>query len=166
MAAKGNRIKNQDGEKPARSSKKLSFKEKIQSVITFFKSERTHRIFGLSVLLLSVFLLIAFTSYIFTWQADHDKVTGTWWSLLGNKDIRVENWLGKFGALISHQFMVNWFGISSFIFVGILFLLGFKILFNISLLPFKKTFAYSFFALVFISTAMGFIFQSGKSLFL
>src|SRR6185436_13244194 len=168
MASKGNRVKNSpqaDG-KPSRSSKKISFKEKIQNIVSFFKSERTHRIFGLSLLLLSVYLLIAFTSYIFTWQADQDKVTGSWLSLLGNKDIRVENWLGKFGAIISHQFMVNWFGISSFIIVGILFLLGFKILLNIWLLPVKKTFAYSLFALVFVSIALGFVFQSGKSLFL
>jgi S-DNA-T family DNA segregation ATPase FtsK/SpoIIIE len=167
MASKGNRVKGQDGEKPARSSsKKFSLKDKIQVVVSFFKNERLHRVFGLSLMLLSVFLLIAFTSYILTWQADQDKVTGSWMSLLGNRDIKVDNWLGKFGAIISHQFMVNWFGISSFIFVGISFLLGFKIVFKIALLPFKKTFAYSFFALVFMSTAFGFVFQSGKILFL
>ena len=138
MASKGNKIKNQDGEKPSRSSKKVSLKDRIQSITAFFRSERTHRIFGLFLMLLSVYLLIAFTSYIFTWQADHDKVTGSWMALLGDNSIKVDNWLGKFGAIISHQFLVNWFGISSFIFVGISFLLGFKIVFNIALLPFTS----------------------------
>lgn len=165
--AKNNRIKNSDGEKSGKSSsKKSSFKEKIQTVLSFFKNEKFHRILGLALILVSVFLLIAFVSYFFTWRTDQDKVTGSWSQLLFSNDYVLDNWLGKFGAILSHQFMVNWFGVSSFILIGLTFLVGFKILFGIELLPFKKTFAYSLFSLVFISTVMGYAFQKSNLLFM
>ncbi|MFI5220161.1 MAG: DNA translocase FtsK 4TM domain-containing protein [Bacteroidia bacterium] len=162
MASKGNKIK-ETSDSP---KKKTTFRGRIASIINFFKDDRTHRITGLFLILFSAFLLIAFTSFFFTWKADHDKVTGPVWSLLTNADIKVENWLGKTGALISHQFIQNWFGIASFSFIVILTVLGCRILFGIQLLPIRKTLAYSLFALVFLSTALGFIFTSSQLLFL
>ena len=44
------------------------------NVAEVVKDERTSKIAGVVFLLLTIFLFIAFTSYIFTWQDDQDKV--------------------------------------------------------------------------------------------
>ena len=50
--------------------------EKIEKVEVkkLLKDERTHKIAGSVCLLLAIFLFIAFTSYLFTWDEDQDKV--------------------------------------------------------------------------------------------
>ncbi|ASU33508.1 FtsK/SpoIIIE family DNA translocase [Mucilaginibacter xinganensis] len=126
------------------------------------------KISGLFLLLLSVYFLIAFTAYLFTWQEDQSYVSaanGGWHNLFrttqelmenGVKNPMVDNWAGKLGALLSNQFIFEWFGLASFVFVFVFFIAGYRMLFKVRLVPLSKTLAYSFFLLVFISVAMGF----------
>ena len=44
------------------------------SVKEVVKDERTHKMIGISCILMSIFLFVAFTSYLFSWQEDQDKV--------------------------------------------------------------------------------------------
>jgi S-DNA-T family DNA segregation ATPase FtsK/SpoIIIE len=74
----------------------------------------------------------------------------------GVKNPVVENWLGKFGALLSNQFIYEWFGIASFLFVLIFFVIGYRLLFRVSLFAVGKTLAYSLFFIIFISVSLGF----------
>lgn len=84
--------------------------------------ERVPKLFGLLCLFLTFYLFVAFVSYLFTWQADQDKVLRfSWWQLF-RADLRMENWLGRLGAIISNMFFYWGFGLPSFILV---FLLGF-----------------------------------------
>lgn len=136
--------------------------ERFNNTFTFVYSERFQKIFGLSLLLFSVYLVIAFTSYCFTWDVDQAKVLGN----LFSPDVTVANWLGKFGALLSHQFMYKWFGISSFIIAFLGFLTGLRITFNVGQTSFKKTYIYAFFFLVFVSVSLGYVFTDEKLLFL
>src|SRR5215216_1559708 len=70
------------------------------------KDERTAKIAGAVCLLLSVFLFIAFTSYLFTWQEDQDKARmGV--HIFTTDNIKVDNLLGALGAYISHTFIAN-----------------------------------------------------------
>jgi S-DNA-T family DNA segregation ATPase FtsK/SpoIIIE len=83
---------------------------------------RAIKIIGLFFLVLSVFFLIAFTSYLFTWQQDQSyvsKANGGWGNLFkttkellenGVNNPMVDNWLGKFGALLSNQFILSGLG--------------------------------------------------------
>ncbi len=127
------------------------------------------KIAGLFFLILSLYFLIAFTSYLFTWQEDQSYVSesnGGWSNLfktseelevLGFTNPVVENWLGKFGALLAHQFIYSWFGLASFIFVVVFFILGYRLLFKVKLFPLDETFAYSFFLIVYLSVSLGFV---------
>jgi DNA segregation ATPase FtsK/SpoIIIE, S-DNA-T family len=176
MGAKGNRVRNLTPdddteftfkEKPELKNSKKDKSRKSETgnnlftkIKTFFYDERLHKITGLFLLLMSVFMIIAFTSFFFTWTADHDKVNGGWTHLLFNPDIKVDNWLGKFGALLSHLFIEKWFGISAFVFVLLSFLTGFRILFRVELMSFSKTVKYSFFAFFFTAAALGYILAS------
>src|SRR5690606_18022049 len=116
-------------EKTAKSKKnKGKIKKSFSSFSSFFKSEKTKQVFGLLFLLFSVYLLIALSSFLFTWRADQSKLEGPSSVFLLDASIQVENWLGKLGALLSHFFIHQAFGIASFIFVGLFFLIGFRIL--------------------------------------
>jgi DNA segregation ATPase FtsK/SpoIIIE, S-DNA-T family len=126
----------------------------------FLKDERTRNILGIFLILLSGVLLLALTSYLFTWKVDQDKLfQKTWLDILFDPEIEIDNWLGTFGALISHQLINNGFGISSFVFVLLTFLVGFKVLFKIELLPFWRTTGISMFFLIWISLTMGSLFK-------
>jgi len=130
---------------------------------------RLVKIIGLFFLVLSLYFLIAFTSYLFTWQQDQSYVSaanGGWHNLFktqqeliqnGLKNPVVENWLGKFGALLANQFIFEWFGVASFLFILVFFIIGYRLLFKVKLYAVNKTLGYSLFGLVFISIAIGFV---------
>ena len=121
---------------------------------------RFRRLAGVLLLfIVTPYLIVAFSSYIFTWRSDMSIVKEQGLSLLFQSKEEVVNWLGRFGAVISHLFIYNWFGITSYFFVLIFFLTGFKLMFGISLLPVKRSLKHSFFFLVWLSITLGYIFK-------
>ena len=107
------------------------------------------------------YLLIAFTSYLFTWKVDYNIIDGKAFSFVFSDDsIQITNWLGKLGAYSAHKFLKVWFGISSYIFPFVFFILGVRILFKVSLLPIIKTLKISLVVLVWLSICMGYFFES------
>jgi len=91
--------------------------------------DRIPRLLGLLCFFFSFYLLIAFTSYCFTWKADQDLVFQHSWKILMVNGISMENWLGRLGAVISHNFFYLGFGVPSFAFIYFLVQFGRK-LFN------------------------------------
>jgi len=175
MSARGNQFKtNTFRDKGAenasgRATSNRQPKEKREFLPQFDLSDgRAIKILGLFFVILSLYFLIAFTSYLFTWQDDQSYVidaNGGWGNLfktseeLKNAGVTtpvVQNWLGKFGALLSHQFIYEWFGIASFLFVLAFFIIGYRLLFKVKILSISKTLGYSFFFLLFISLTLGF----------
>jgi DNA segregation ATPase FtsK/SpoIIIE, S-DNA-T family len=128
---------------------------KVNRVFAFAHNERFQKIFGLTLLLFSVYLFIAFTSFAFTWEVDQDKVLGD----LFSPEVRVENWLGKFGAYISYLFIYKWFGVPSYIFSFLAFVSGLRITFNLNILNLNRTYLFSFFFLVFASITFAYFFS-------
>lgn len=173
MSEKVNRLKNETEEVPTPEKKSRrepktavpDNKQQSKSFLNFLKNENVYRISGLFLLLFSLFLTFAFVSHLIHWQADYDKVKD---SPLGdyilNPSLIVSNNMGKFGALFAFVFFHNWFGIASFIIPFYLFLVAFKMFFSVTLLPLKRTFAYSLFSLIFISLSAAFIFNDEKLL--
>jgi DNA segregation ATPase FtsK/SpoIIIE, S-DNA-T family len=112
------------------------------------KGLRYRRVAGLFLVLLSLALLFAFASFLFTWKADSTL----------NEDEEAANLIGKGGRIVSQFIIENGFGIASFIFVFLLFVYGIKLLIKTSLLPLWKTTRISVLALVWISVTCGFLF--------
>src|SRR6185437_2694494 len=176
MPVKGNQFKsntfkedNQPRQPSTKTERERSTRQKPEKQYPFDPMKtRLFKIFCLFSLLLSISFLVAFTSYLFTWQDDQSYVSaanGGWHNLFkttqelmenGVKNPVVQNWLGKFGALLSNQFIFEWFGIASFLFVFVFFIIGYRLLFRVRLFSIGKTLAYSFFCLVFISIFLGF----------
>lgn len=154
-------------EKKDRSKKKVESKkigERFSSVVSFFRDERTHKIFGLLLLMLSFFMIVAFVSNLITWKFDQ-AIGGvdSFWKLL-TTEVKVENWLGKFGAITALKFENQWFGISAFVIPFLLILASVKIVWEINLLPVGKTLAYSLFGTIWLSTFLGYIFHNNSDL--
>ncbi|GGH02523.1 FtsK/SpoIIIE family DNA translocase [Mucilaginibacter phyllosphaerae] len=157
---------NAGGERPGRERISKPIAERLP--VFDLRDGRAIKIIGLFFLVLSVFFLIAFTSYIFTWQQDQSyvsKANGGWGNLFktskellenGVNSPMVDNWLGKFGALLSNQFIFEWFGVASFLFVFVFFIIGYRLLFKIRLFSVSKMLAYTFFAIIFTSVTIGF----------
>lgn len=131
----------------------------------FVFDPRFHKTVGFLFLMFSVYLTIAFVSFLFTWKTDQSVVMGGGWSsfLSANPDA-AQNWLGVSGAMVAHVFIHQWFGLASFAFVLIFFLIGFRILFKMFLLPFGKTLKYSFFSVIWLSLVLGFVFSGTSDL--
>lgn len=147
-------------EEPEKRSKAPNSGNNVQGVLAFFASDRARKIAGLSLLLFSVYLFVAFTSYVITWKADQSVVANPdagWGIIFDAENNKVENWLGIVGALVAHQFIHGGFGIAAFIFVFLFFVVGYRVLFKVSLVHLSKTIAYSIFLLAFISVFFGFI---------
>ena len=90
-------------------------------------------ILGYIFLFLSVTLFTSFISYMYNWKVDQSSIGS-----LFDRNIEVENILGKIGASISHFFIYNLFGISSFIIPVILFISSYYLLFNKKILDLIK----------------------------
>lgn len=123
-----------------------------------FDKKRTKTVVGIALVLFSFFTFLSCVSYFFTWTADQDRVLNkTLFGLLFDKNPEpVANWLGKFGAWMSHLFMYRWFGLSSFAISFSVFLIGFRWMWNIRLLPIKRSLAVASLFMVWSSMFFGY----------
>lgn len=117
---------------------KKSFSKGIKSIIRFFRDEKFKVSLGVILIAFSILLCLSFTSYLFTWKSDKDIARQTITEIFTRKDTHVENWVGKVGAVLSNRFIYHGFGIASFSFVAIFFLIGFRLL-NIKLANISRT---------------------------
>jgi len=132
-------------------------KDATVSVAEVVKDERTEKIIGSACLLLAGFLFIAFTSYLFTWQEDQDKVQQFGVQIFSTDDVRVNNLLGVLGAYISHSLWYNGFGIASYLFCSVFFVVGVNLLFGKKVFRLLRNSKYVLVGLVVFSMASSFI---------
>ncbi|HEV3326880.1 MAG TPA: DNA translocase FtsK 4TM domain-containing protein, partial [Puia sp.] len=122
------------------------------------KDERTHKITGAVFLLLAIFLLLAFTSYLFTWKEDQNLVShGGWHTLMPSTTVKASNLLGNLGALVSHFFFFNGFGLASYLFCSFFFIVGVNLLFARRIFSISRNLRYVLTGLLFFSVALAFI---------
>ncbi|HLW29510.1 MAG TPA: DNA translocase FtsK 4TM domain-containing protein [Brumimicrobium sp.] len=157
--AKGNVLKQKNKEKKKEVTKKANKNTSLSSLYSKVDHRKAKSISGAVLLLLSVYLFIAFTSYLFSWKEDQDLIVSTTFFefIFGNSEIEVKNWLGKFGAWTAHLFMYRWFGIASFAFSFLMLVTGVRLLLNIKLVPLRKTYLVSFIGIIWFSAFLGLI---------
>jgi S-DNA-T family DNA segregation ATPase FtsK/SpoIIIE len=105
-------------------------KEETIEVKDLLKDERTHKIAGSICLLLAILFFVAFTSYLFTWDEDQDKVFKEGYKLLAGTDTKVANLMGTFGAFISHFLIYKGFGVASYLICTFFFIIGINLFFG------------------------------------
>jgi S-DNA-T family DNA segregation ATPase FtsK/SpoIIIE len=156
-------------EKPARKKKpEKPVKPKKEKKVRKPVNERYLRVIGLFFLLFSLYLFLAFTSYTQTWKVDFDFSSKVFSNFSLNHFLESqtpENWVGKIGALTAYLFISEWFGIASFLFVLILFVIGMNLLLKIKVFSLAKTLKYSFFGIIWTPVALSVIFPGDDILF-
>ena len=134
-----------------------SKQKKKKSTQPFFRNEKFKFILGIFILLVSAYLLVAFVSFLFFGAADQSKLDLPWKQLVFESDLNVQNKAGKTGAYLAEKIMNQGFGISSFLFVYLLVITGFKIL-GQNLVRFRRALVFSLLTLIWVSVTLGFLF--------
>ena len=112
-------------------------------------------LFGSLLMLFSIALLVAFISFYIHGQEDQSAVLE-----IGNKNEAVNNWLGKFGAIIADIFIYKGFGLASFLFVKLFFITGAFLALDISLLKLKNIWFWDLFVMIILSVLCSFFFSN------
>lgn len=120
---------------------------------SLFKTTRGQKfVLGVLFIIIAVFLLLSFISYYVSGNADQSQI-----SELANRNVVVENWLGKIGAWLAELFLYDGFGIASFLFVKIFFLIGSYLLVDLPISKINKVAFWDLYAIVTISLFFGLI---------
>ena len=112
-------------------------------------------VFGSLFLFLSIFILFSSISFYFTGKLDFDLIVSDV-SVL-NAGTEVENWLGYFGAFISHYLIYEGFGIASILFVPLFLFSGLKLVFKDFNFSVSDITFFSLFFIIWITSLMGFL---------
>ena len=114
----------------------MSAKKKTAPKVPKFKTEDPQKkrsreiLFGGFFILTGVLLIIAFSSYFFSWKVDQSNL-----SQLANRSVESSNLLSKLGAEISHLMIYEGVGIAAYIFAYLILSSGLFLFFNLQ----KKT---------------------------
>ncbi len=163
-------VKTRRKTKPKKAKAKTKDESKsfnlLKPITNLFAKEnrRLNLTVGSILVLFSTYLVLAFISYLFTWQSDQNFVInqGFFEFLFNTEDVDLGNHLGKLGAWLSHHFVFEWFGLASFLFPLVFMLLGIFLLFRVELLPLKKLVAKSAIGLIVLSLLFGFITEASS----
>src|SRR4051812_9364836 len=120
-----NTYKSNTFKKPEKEKKGKSSKAKFS--LAFLKDPRLKLAGGFFLMISGLYLFLALLSYLFTGKADQSIVQALGDSSLLESGKETENWLGLYGAVTSHYFIFEWFGIAAFFIPPVLFVVGFKI---------------------------------------
>ena len=120
---------------------------------SIFKTTRGQKfVVGFLFVIIALFLLLSFISYYISGSNDQSQINE-----LANRNVVVENWLGKIGAWLADFFLYQGFGVASFLFVKIFFLIGAYLLIDLPLSKIYKSTFWDLYAIVIISLFFGLI---------
>lgn len=135
-------------------------KEQKRVQISFLKDRKFHLFVGFSLLLASLFLMVAFISYLNTGKADQSVVEAYMHTSIKDSGTEVQNTFGLIGAIAAHYFIFLWFGIAALMIPPLLFILAYRMIWFRSLLPISRSFNFTVFYLIWISLVMGYVLLS------
>ncbi|HMJ71307.1 MAG TPA: DNA translocase FtsK 4TM domain-containing protein [Cyclobacteriaceae bacterium] len=155
-----NTYKSNTFKKPEKEKKSRSSKSQSKFSFAFLKDPRFRLAIGFFLIITSLYLFVAFVSYLFTGKADQSVIESLQGSGAIESGRETDNWLGLYGALTSHYLIFRWLGISAFAMPPLLFLLGFRMVFQRELLPIFSVFVFSVFAGLWLSLLLGYVTHS------
>ena len=122
-----------------------------------FRSETVHFVIGLVLVIFSVYLLLAFTSFFFTGAADQSIIDGGSAQELISTNNGVKNYAGSRGAQLASYLINDCFGVSSFLILVFLAVAGLKLM-RVRVVRLWKWFIGCSLMLVWFSVFFGFVF--------
>ena len=156
MATNGKKTKKS---KAADASKMKPDKVEKIEVKKLIHDERSHKIAGTVLVLISFLLFVAFTSYLFTWQQDQSGIKDAK-ILFPDSNQHFANALGTIGAYISDLFFRSGFGIASYLFCLFFFVVGVNLFAPRKIFSVKRNLRYVIAGLLVISVCASFLFHN------
>jgi S-DNA-T family DNA segregation ATPase FtsK/SpoIIIE len=150
---KSNTFKKPEKEKKSRKSTDKDRKP----FFSFLNDPRFTLAIGFTLLIGAIFLFISLLSYLFTGKADQSVIEALASDTIIEAGREADNWLGLWGAIVSHAFIFRWFGVAAFFIPPILFLAGFRLIFKRSLASLSGTMMFSIFSILWLSLLFGYI---------
>jgi S-DNA-T family DNA segregation ATPase FtsK/SpoIIIE len=162
MAVKGNTLKkskpkDESGDSPVKKSGK---KGRSFGLPLWATDGRGRKITGVFFILLAIYLLFAFSSYLFLyfqWGADDLFSTFSFKRILFDTTTEANNWAGRLGAALSILLIKKGFGVAAFLLILMLIVTGVYMSLKIAVLPVWKTIRNSLLGLIWLPVALGFI---------
>ena len=136
------------------AERSLGFFGKVAAV---FKNETVHFVIGLILVIFSVYLLLAFSSFFFTGAADQSIIDGGNAHELASTNNGVKNYAGSRGAQLASYLINDCFGVSSFFILVFLAVAGLKLM-RVRVVRLWKWFIGCSLLLVWFSVFFGFVF--------
>jgi S-DNA-T family DNA segregation ATPase FtsK/SpoIIIE len=139
-----------------KSGKETSWKEHL-----LLRDHRTRKIFGGILCLFSVFLVLAFISFLFTWKAD----SSFYYSIANSADYfqenpdAIQNWMKSLGAKLAFAFIFKGFGLASFVVPFFIGVVGLRIYTGFKAFNIYKSLKYSLLIILFFSPLLALIFH-------
>lgn len=156
------KAKKSTGKKPASPYQLVEEAEEKVEWKGIVRDERTFKILGVAALITGIFLFIAFTSYLFTWDVDQDKVLHHGWRFLFVEDATAANLLGRLGALLSHFFIYKMFGLAAYLICTFFFIIGVNLLFQKKYFSIVRNLKYVFTGLIVFSILLAYLFSKSS----
>ncbi|MET4105076.1 DNA translocase FtsK 4TM domain-containing protein [Hymenobacter sp. UYP22] len=142
--------------KPPRKPIKLPT-VKLGGLFDFLRDRRFQLFLGFFFLIGSIYLTIAFISFLFTGHADQSVTENVGNATVNQAGQETSNWLGLLGALTAQFLIQNGFGVAAFAAIPIVFFLGYKIVFRRADVSFTYVLALCLFIMVWLSVLLGYV---------
>ena len=127
-------------------------------ILAVFKNETIHFVIGLMLVIFSVYLLLAFSSFFFTGAADQSIIDSGSSADLAAVNNQVKNYAGSRGAQLASYLINDCFGVSSFFILVFLAVAGLKLM-RVRVVRLWKWFIGCTLLLVWFSVFFGFAFM-------
>jgi DNA segregation ATPase FtsK/SpoIIIE, S-DNA-T family len=145
---------NQESDNLSDSNKDGAISEEQKT--NFWSDGRLTKIIGLFLILFSFVLFASFTSFLFNASADLSDVSNRALQSLTDNSVKVNNRMGRLGAILAQTFINNLFGLSAYIIPLLSFITGFNLFFSKQQFKLIRWFIFGFFAINWLSSALAF----------
>lgn len=150
---KNSKVEEQESDFNEKMQKEKNPQIKVKEVV---KDDRTSKLVGIFSMLIFVILFFSFSSYIFTWQDDQDKVQNFGIKIFSIDNLGIQNIFGALGAYISYFFIYNGFGLASFLICTFFFVLAINLLAGSKIFKLARNVKYVLVGLLVLSVACTF----------
>ncbi len=172
MPQKSNKLKTNKFKEPKKGNgpkkKKNQAKNKPKTKAVSKKLDPVvKRFIGFSLIAASLFLFLAFSSYLINWfESNPGNVVARTLGLAGDHQIVALRWTGKVGAFLAKWMMLRSFGLGAYFITLLLFLWGLRLMLNIKTLSPWKLFQVLLMGFFWLPLLMGALFpQNPENIF-
>ncbi|MGI4741092.1 MAG: DNA translocase FtsK 4TM domain-containing protein [Janthinobacterium lividum] len=129
----------------------------LGQLTAFLRDRRFHLLLGFGLLLGSLYLTIAFTSFLLSGRADQSVVAALGTVPVKEAGQETGNWLGLLGAWLAEKLIYRGFGLAAYALIPIVFFLGYKIVFRKAKGSVSYVLALGLFTMLWTSTLLGYV---------